>query len=124
MATTIITTLMTMTMTKTTMTMITTMATTTTMTLVITLTMKMRRRRMTMTIFTGLNFEKHITDLFSSLCSCCNLQDIGVPVYFLRLGVEFSLWIPVDITLRFPSFKPFKNLAVEVTDRTTFYSHF
>ena len=123
MATTIITTLMTMTITTT--TMMTTMAkTTTTMTLVMTLAMKMRRRRMTMTIFTGLNFEKHITDLFSSLCSCCNLQDIGVPVYFLRLGVEFSLWIPVDITLRFPSFKPFKNLAVEVTDRTTFYSHF
>ena len=44
-------------------------------------------------------------------------------VYFLRLGVEFSLWIPVDITLRFPywenSLSPLK-LAVEVMDRATF----
>ncbi|XP_078363157.1 uncharacterized protein LOC144647255 [Oculina patagonica] len=42
---------------------------------------------------------------------------IEVPVYFLRLGVEFSLWIPVDITLRFPhrenSLSPPK-LAVEI----------
>lgn len=48
-------------------------------------------------------------------------------MYFLRLGVEFSLWIPVDITLRFPyrenSLSPLK-LAVEVMDRATFYSQF
>ena len=37
-------------------------------------------------------------------------------MYFLRLGVEFSLWIPVDITLRFPylenSFNPLKVAIV------------
>ena len=44
-------------------------------------------------------------------------------MYFLTLGVEFSLWISVDITLRFPSFNP-ENFAVEVTDRATFYGHF
>ena len=52
-------------------------------------------------ISSGLNFE-NTSNLFSSLCCCSNLQDIEVPVYFLRLGVEFSLWIPVDKTLSSP----------------------
>ena len=76
-------------------------------------------------ISTGLNFE-NTSNLFSSLCCCSNLQDIEVPVYFLRLGVEFSLWIPVDKTLSSPSWGNFRNplnLAVKVTDRATFYSH-
>ena len=76
-----------------------------------------------MMIFTGINFEKHRKSVFLSCC-CCNLQDIGVPVYFLRLGVAFSLWIAVDITLRFPSSKNLRNPFIEVTDRATFYSHF
>ena len=77
-------------------------------------------------ISAGLNLE-NTEYLLSSLCCCSNLQDIGVQVYFLKLGVEFSLWISVDIMLTFPdlenSLNPLK-LALEVMGRDTFYSQF